>query len=126
MADKKNVEKLPPVIELGGRSWTLRMTHNVMMQYSSITRVPLDQLENQVARYDYLVLLLWLMLHNQDGQLKREKFERWLEELGVKGVLTQLAEPISAAFAAAFPDPEELDEDEEAEAEGEGTETDPT
>ncbi len=124
MADKKNAEKLPPVVELGGRTWQLRMTHNVMMQYSSITRVPLDQLGNQVARYDYLVLLLWLMLHNQDSQLKREKFERWLEDLGVKGVLTQLAEPISTAFAAAFPDPEEPDENEETE--GEGTETDPT
>lgn len=124
MADRKNIEKLPPVIELGGRTWQLRLTHNVMMQYSSITRVPLDQLGNQVARYDYLVLLLWLMLHNQDSQLKREKFERWLEDLGVKGVLTQLAEPISTAFAAAFPDPEEPDENEETE--GEGTETDPT
>ena len=50
MADKKNVEKLPPVIELGGRSWTLRMTHNVMMLFSSSTRCPLYQLPDQITR----------------------------------------------------------------------------
>ena len=123
MADEKNVEKLPPVIELGGRSWELRMTHNVMMQYSSITRVPMDRLGDQVSRYDYMVLLLWLMLHNQDGQLKREKFERWLEDLGVKGVLVNIMPSVSDAFVAAMPAPEDADE---AEAEDEGAETDPT
>ena len=117
----KEVEKLPPVIELGGRQWTLRMTHNVMMQYSSITRVPLDQLENQVARYDYLVLLLWLMLHAQDGQLRREKFDTWLDALGVRGVLGKLMEPVSEAFAAAFPEPEEPDEDGAEEGEADPT-----
>ena len=122
MADKKNVEKLPPVIELGGRTWQLRLTHNVMMLFSSSTRCPLYQLPDQITRYDYMVLLLWLMLHEEDGQLKREKFDGWLEALGVRGVLKQFMDPITEAVTAAFPEDEESDEDEEAEDE----ETDPT
>ena len=115
MAETKTPdETLPPVIELGGRQWELRLTHNVMMLYSSITRVPLDQLQNQIARYDFMVLLLWLMLHEQDGQLKRDKFDRWLGDLGVRGVLSKLMEPITEAVKAAFPEAEEEDEDDEA------------
>ncbi len=115
MAETKTPEEtLPPVIELGGRQWELRLTHNVMMLYSSITRVPLDQLQNQIARYDFMVLLLWLMLHEQDGQLKRDKFDRWLGDLGVRGVLSTLMEPITEAVKAAFPEAEEEDEDDEA------------
>lgn len=105
------IEKLPPVIELGGRTWNLRLTHNIMMQYSSITRVPLDRLQEQIARYDYMVLMLWLMLRREDPQLKKEKFEGWLEALGVRGVLTTLLEPITQAVAAAFPEPEDEDAD---------------
>lgn len=115
-------ETIAPTIELGGRTWPLRITHNVMMQYSSITRVPLDQLQNQIARYDYMVLLLWLMMRNVDGQLKKEKFEGWLEALGVRGVLTLIMEPVTVALQAAFPEPEE-----EEEAEGwEPDDADPT
>jgi hypothetical protein len=63
------------------------------------------------------------MLHNQDGQLKREKFERWLEDLGVKGVLVNIMPSVSDAFVAAMPDPEDADE---AEAEDEDAKADPT
>lgn len=110
------IEKLPPTIELGGRTWHLRLTHNVMMQYSSITRVPLDRLQEQIARYDYMVLMLWLMLRREDSQLKKEKFEAWLEAMGVRGVLTTLLDPITKAVTAAFPEPEEpAEEDDEEE-----------
>ena len=97
-------EKLPPVITLGGRSFTLRMTHNVLMLFSQITKTSLEQMQYQVGRYDYMVLLLWLMCHEQDSQLKRESFDRWLNEAGIQ------------AMQAAFPDTDE-DEAEPAEAE---------
>ena len=116
MTDKMQAkqETITPSIELGGRTWELRMTHSIMMQYSSITRVPMDQLENNVARYDFMILLLWLMLRGQDPQLKREKFDRWLDDLGVRGVLEKLVEPITQAFVAAFPAPEETEGEEDA------------
>jgi len=117
----REIETLPPTIELGGRTWQLRLTHNVMMQYSSITRVPLDQLQNQIARYDYMILLLWLMLRREDGQLKREKFEGWLEDLGIRGVLTELLGPITEAVKAAFPEPEEEESGEPAAEAGDPT-----
>jgi len=118
MAETKTPnDTLAPVIELGGRQWELRLSHNVMMLYSSMTRVPLNALPDQITRYDYMVLLTWLMLHEQDGQLKREKFDRWLGELGVRGVLKLLMKPLTEAVKAAFPeDEEEDDEDEGAEA----------
>ena len=99
-------ETLTPAIELGGRVWPLRLTHNVMMLFSSATRVPLDQLENQLVRYDFLVLLLWLMLHESDGQLKREKFNAWLEEIGVLGVIKQVVAAVTEAVKAAVPQDE--------------------
>lgn len=125
MVDRKNIEKLPPVVELGGRTWQLRLTHNAMMLFSSTTRCPLYQLPDQITRYDYMVLLLWLMLHEQDGQLKREKFDGWLEALGVRGVLKQFMDPITAAVTAAFPEAEEDEDAEDAEDSEAGT-ADPT
>ena len=105
MDGRKN-EKLAPVIELGGRSWQLRMTHNVMMMFSSTTRTPLNLLEEQIGRYDYMVLLFWLMLREEDPQLKREKFNEWLDGIGIKGVMTEVMPAVAQAIAAAMPDAE--------------------
>ena len=114
-------EKLTPVITLGGRTFPLRMTHNVLMLFSQITRVGLDQLAYQAGRYDYMVLLLWLMCHEQDNQLKRETFDGWLNDLGIRGVVP-LLKAVGDAMMAAFPDA-----DEDAEASEEAGETaDPT
>jgi hypothetical protein len=120
MNETNRTEKLPPVIELGGRSWELRLTHSVMMLFSSSTRCPLYELPQQVMRYDYMVQLLWHMLQEQDGQLKREKFDGWLAELGVNGVVSTLMEPVTDAVMAAFP------EDEDDEGAEEDAEADPT
>ena len=114
-------EKLPPVINLGGRSFTLRMTHNVLMLFSQITKTSLEQMQYQVGRYDYMVLLLWLMCHEQNSQLKRETFDRWLNEAGIRGVIP-LITAVGEAMQAAFPD---TDEDESAPAEAEAA-ADPT
>ena len=85
--------------------------------------VPLDRLQEQIARYDFMVLMLWLMLRREDPQLKKEKFEGWLETMGVRGVLTTLLEPITQAVAAAFPESEDEDADEDDAAD---SEMDPT
>ena len=109
-------EKLSPVITLGGRSFTLRMTHNVLMLFSQITKTSLDQLQYQVGRYDYMVLLLWLMCHEQDCQLKRDTFDGWLNEIGIGGVIP-LITAVGEAMQAAFPDAGE-DADEAADDSG--------
>lgn len=112
-------EKVTPTVQLGGRMWALRMTHNVLMMFSSITKVGMEQMQYQIGRYDYLVLLLWLMCHEQDSQLKRQTFDGWLNDLGIKGVVP-LLNAVGEAMQAAFPEAEE-----ESEA-GKGTEENPT
>lgn len=108
-------EAITPTVQLGGRMWPLRMTHRVLMLFSSATRLSMDQLQYQIGRYDYMVLLLWLMCQAQDPQLKKEKFEGWLDELGVKGVIPLLSQ-VGDAMQAAFPSEEET-EAEEADSE---------
>lgn len=105
-------ETLTPTVQLGGRMWPLRMTHRVLMLFSSATKLSMDQMQYQIGRYDYMVLLLWLMLHAEDPQLKREKFEGWLDDLGVAGVIP-LLEVVGEAMQAAFPSEEDTAETEE-------------
>lgn len=113
-------EAITPTVQLGGRMWPLRMTHRVLMLFSSATRMSMDQLQYQIGRYDYMVLLLWLMCHAEDPQLKKEKFEGWLDDLGIKGVIPLLSQ-VGEAMQAAFPS----EEDAEAEdADSEDTEDD--
>lgn len=105
-------ENLTPTVQLGGRMWPLRMTHRVLMLFSSATKLSMDQMQYQIGRYDYMVLLLWLMLQAADPQLKREKFEGWLDDLGVAGVIP-LLEVVGEAMQAAFPSEEDTAETEE-------------
>lgn len=105
-------ETLTPTVQLGGRMWPLRMTHRVLMLFSSATKLSMDQMQYQIGRYDYMVLLLWLMLQAADPQLKREKFEGWLDDLGVAGVIP-LLEVVGEAMQAAFPSEEDTAETEE-------------
>ena len=113
-------EVITPTVQLGGRMWPLRMTHKVMMLFSSATRVSMDQLQYQIGRYDYMVLLLWLMCHAEDPQLKKEKFEGWLDDLGIKGVVPLLSQ-VGEAMQAAFPSEEEAEAED---ADSEDTEDD--
>ena len=119
-------EVITPTVQLGGRMWPLRMTHRVLMLFSSATRLSMDQLQYQIGRYDYMVLLLWLMCQAQDPQLKKEKFEGWLDELGVKGVIPLLSQ-VGEAMQAAFPSEEETEaEDADSEDAEDDEAEDPT
>lgn len=119
-------EVITPTVQLGGRMWPLRMTHKVMMLFSSATRVSMDQLQYQIGRYDYMVLLLWLMCHAEDPQLKKEKFEGWLDDLGIKGVVPLLTQ-VGEAMQAAFPSEEEAEAENAEVEDGEDDEAeDPT
>ena len=118
-------ETLTPTIQLGGRMWPLRMTHRILMLFSSATKMSMDQMQYQIGRYDYMVLLLWLMLQAADPQLKKDKFEGWLDDLGVKGVIPLLTK-VGEAMQAAFPSEEDLAETEKDDAgDDAGNPTDP-
>ena len=119
-------EAITPTVQLGGRMWPLRMTHRVLMLFSSATKLSMDQLQYQVGRYDYMVLLLWLMCHAEDPQLKKEKFEGWLDDLGIKGVIPLLSS-VGEAMQAAFPSEEEAEaEDADSEDAEDDEAEDPT
>ena len=117
-------EKLTTTVTLGGRIWPLRMTHNVLMLFSQITRVSLDQMEHQIGRYDYMILLLWLMVKEQDSQLKRETFDGWLNAIGIRGIVPMIT-AVGEAMRAAFPDPEEDAEEDGEEATADKSGADP-
>ena len=103
-------EAITPTVQLGGRMWPLRMTHRVLMLFSSATKMSMDQMQYQIGRYDYMVLLLWLMCHEQDCQLKRDTFDGWLNEIGISGVIP-LITAVGEAMQAAFPDADEAADD---------------
>ena len=122
-------EPIAPSVTLGGRVWNLRMTHRVLMLFSSATKLSLDQLMNQIGRYDYMILLLWLMIQQEDSQLKRQTFEGWLDDLGVANIVPLLT-AVGEAMQAAFPDAAEAADGETGgetgEAGGETGNPDPT
>jgi len=92
-------------IELGGRLWELKLTHKAMKIFTNTTRLPVTKMEEAVARYDYLVYLLFCMLHVQDPRITQENLDDWLDALPLGEIYTKVAE----ALAAAFPEPDKTD-----------------
>lgn len=89
-------------LELGGRLWELKLTHKAMKLFTNTTRVPVTRMDEAVARYDYLVYLLFCMLHVQDPRVTTQQLDEWLEEIPLGEIYNKVAE----ALAAAFPEPE--------------------
>lgn len=113
MADKHNdVVSL----ELGGRLWELKLTHKAMKLFTNTTRVPVTKMDEAVARYDYLVYLLFCMLHVQDPAVTTKQLDEWLEDISLGEIYTKVAE----ALAAAFPEPEKDQQPAETGDEGPG------
>lgn len=122
---KESREMITPTVQLGGRMWPLKLTHRILMLFSSATKLSMDQMQYQIGRYDYMVLLLWLMCQAQDPQLKREKFEGWLDDLGVAGVV-DLLPAVADAFQSAFPSEDEAEDEADAGEDDEDPDEDPT
>lgn len=122
---KESREMITPTVQLGGRMWPLKLTHRILMLFSSATKLSMDQMQYQIGRYDYMVLLLWLMCQVQDPQLKREKFEGWLDDLGVAGVV-DLLPAVADAFQSAFPSEDEAEDEADAGEDDEDPDEDPT
>ena len=58
-------------LELGGRLWELKLTHKAMKLFTNTTRVPVTRMDEAVARYDYLVYLLFCIPATIAGMVRR-------------------------------------------------------
>lgn len=92
-------------LELGGRLFELKLTHKAMKVFTNTTKVPVTRMDEAVARYDYLVYLLFCMLHVQDPTITTKQLDDWLEDV----VLGEIYDKVASALAAAFPEPEKTE-----------------
>lgn len=117
MKDKTTPKQaeITPVLMLGGRYWSMKVTHNVLQRFSAITRCNLMQMQQLLGRYDMACTFLWLILCETEKDLPRQKLDEWLSELPVFEALELVMENTAKAIRAAFPQEEEKDEDEDEE-----------
>ena len=106
MDDKKN-ERTIPAVELGGRTWFLKITHTTLERFSSVAKCSLMDFEDVLQRYDMMVLLLWLMMADGRPDVTREKVRAWLDELPVFNAMQLVAQAVGDAVAYSFPAPSE-------------------
>lgn len=106
------------ILELD-RPRELRCGHKALKQFSAITCCAMDDLQNQVRRYDKLTALLYCMLHADDPTVTPEQLDDWLDRPGVK--LKDVIEAVANAVAAAFEDEDAPGDGEETPPEAAGT-----
>lgn len=111
MADTIKFETPVPSIELGGKTWYLKVTHTTLERFSSLSRCSLADFDTVLLRYDMMVLLLWLMMCEQRADLTRDKLREWLEALPVMRAVELVNTAVGDAVAYSFPKPEEPETD---------------
>ena len=107
MDDKKTAEKNIPVIELGGLTWFLKITHRVLERFSAISRVSLTEFEAVLTRYDMMTLLLWIMMCETRQDLTREGLNGWLNAMPPLEAMTLVSNAVAEALSYSFPQPAE-------------------
>lgn len=111
MAKKKAaegpVEKTVPTIELGGRTWLLKINHRVLERFSAMSRCPLSEFDAVIERYDMMVLLLWLMMCETRQDLTRGGLNDWLNAFPVIDAVNLVNDVVAKAIEYAFPKPKE-------------------
>lgn len=107
MDEKKTTEKTVPTIELGGRTWFLKVNHRVLERFSAITKSPLQSFDVMVQRYDMMVLLLWLMMCETRADLTREGLTGWLNAMPVFDAMNLVSDAVAKAVEYSFPTPTE-------------------
>lgn len=122
--DEKKQEKQIPTVELGGRLWELRFGHKAMRLFCRATKCNLSSFDQALDSYDNQVLLLWCIIQVQDGGVKRDDLDDWLDALLLEDVFQLIQDAIAAAMpSTAGKRLAELNADE---AEGSDTEENPT
>lgn len=111
--------EVTPVLQLGGRAWPMKVTHNVLQRFSALARCNLMQIQELMGRYDMATMFLWLMMAEQDEKLTRGEVDRWLNELPVFEALEVVMENTAQAIRSAFPQPEDPSVPQEQETDGE-------
>ena len=107
MDEKKVTEKTVPIIELGGRTWFLKVNHRVLERFSAISRIPLQEFDTTIMRYDMMVLLLWCMMCETRPDLTREGLRGWLNDLPIMQAMNLVSDAVAQAIAYSFPEPTE-------------------
>ena len=107
MDEKKTTEKTVPTIELGGRTWFLKVNHRVLERFSAISRIPLQEFDTTIMRYDMMVLLLWCMMSETRPDLTREGLRGWLNDLPIMQAMNLVSDAVAQAIAYSFPEPTE-------------------
>lgn len=107
MDEKKTTEKTVPTIELGGRTWFLKVNHRVLERFSAISRIPLQEFDTTIMRYDMMVLLLWCMMCETRPDLTREGLRGWLNDLPIMQAMNLVSDAVAQAIAYSFPEPTE-------------------
>ena len=105
MDEKKVTEKTVPIIELGGRTWFLKVNHRVLERFSAISRIPLQEFDTTIMRYDMMVLLLWCMMCETRPDLTREGLRGWLNDLPIMKAMNLVSDAVAQAIAYSFPEP---------------------
>ena len=123
MDEKKHAfpENVIPVVSLGGKTWFLRVTHKVLERFSAISRCPLAEFDAALARYDSMVLLLWLMVAENRPDITRNQVEDWLQDLPVMEAIDLVTNAVGDAINYSFPKAKE-----DREPETEDAPADPT
>ena len=107
MDEKKTTEKTVPTIELGGRIWFLKVNHRVLERFSAMARIPLQEFDTVIMRYDMMVLLLWCMMCETRPDLTREGLRGWLNDLPIMQAMNLVSDAVAKAIAYSFPEPAE-------------------
>ena len=115
MEEKKD-ERIIPTVQLGGRVWFLKITHQVLERFSSIARCSLRDFDVTIERYDMMVLLLWLMMAEQQADLRRDTLEGWLQKMPIFESIDLVTNATAAAVEYSFPAPEPQTETQEGES----------
>jgi len=115
--DDKKTERTVPAVELGGRTWFLKITHQVLERFSSISGCGLQDFDKMLQRYDMMTLLLWLMIAENRPDITRPMVRGWLQELPVFEAMQLVTQAVGDAVAYSFPDAAEAAAEAEPEAE---------
>ena len=109
------VEKTVPTIELGGRTWLLKVNHRVLERFSAISRCPLSDFDTVIVRYDMMVLLLWLRMCETRQDLTRGGLNDWLNAMPVLDAMNLVSDAVAQAIKYSFPERKEVRDADETE-----------
>ena len=96
--DEKKQDRQIPTVELGGRLWEMRFGHKAMRLFCRAAKCNLSSFDQALDNYDNQVLLIWCIIQVQDGGVKRDDLDDWLDALLLEDVFQLIQDAIAAAM----------------------------